>query len=414
MIGIENKDSSFFTIESPDITLENQDFSKDLISLTLTEKTGSMPQGTLQFYDPKNYYSRVLRTGARLLISWGYKNTFETPDSLIAKKLNLDEVSGNLVRRGYEGFVSSPSGSAGRDGVILFNCNFTSFGFRGEEASKIYSSGTKQSVISQAFDDLGISSTKRLIDFSLGNDKVTTDQYVRQDETTFAFLNRLAIEWRALFHVGFSPEGESVGIFIDEAKVGNVQMPIWFLKATGVSNVIGYKGKLNNIISYTWSSSESETGIGDNVRLDIVDGKIIFRRYVAEEEKVVTYRLDEKKIQEVYEDSSNQGLGQQIKLTQELLSKNDFEQIKKFFIPVESTTAPSGYGYRIKAEMIGNPLYIPGNVIKINNGLPDRLGGTQSKWYLQTVTHTINRSGYFMSIEIVDVFNLSPIGQVIR
>ena len=60
--------------------------------------------------------------------------------------------------------------------------------------------------------------------------------------------------------------------------------------------------------------------------------------YVAEEERVVTYRLDEKKIQSVYSEESNQGLEQQIKLTQDLLSKNDFEQIKHFFTPVESTT----------------------------------------------------------------------------
>ena len=413
-IGILNKDSSFFTVESPDITLENQDFSKNLISLTITEKTSAMPQGALQFYDPKHYYSRILRTGARLRISWGYKSYFETPDSLLAKTLNFDEVTGELVRRGYEGFVSSPTGGGSGDGIITYNCNFTAFGFRGEKESKIHSTGTKASIVSKAFDALGISETKRLIDFSFGTDKVTADRYIRQDQTTFAFLNRLAIEWRAFFHVGFSPDGESIAIFIDEARIGNENLPKWILGATGKSNIIGYKGELNNVISYTWNSSESESGIGDNVRLDIVDGQIIFRRYVAEEERVVTYRLDEKKIQDVYSDNTNQGLEQQIKLTQDLLSKNDFEQIKHFFTPVESTTAPSGYGYRINCEMIGNPLFIPGSIIKINNGFPDRLCAEQSKWYMQTVTHKIDRAGYFMSIEVVDTFNLSPVGLVIR
>ena len=412
-IGIENKDSSFFTIESPDVTLENQDFAKDLISLTISEKTGMMPNGTLQFYDPKHYYSRILRTGARLRISWGYKKTFSTPDSLLAKTLNFDEVTGDLTRRGYEGFVSSPTGGGSQDGVVTYNCNFTALGFRGEDTSKIYSSGTKASVIAQAFDDLGISSTKRLIDFSLGNDKVTDDKYVRQDETTYAFLNRLSIEWHALFHVAFSPSGESVAMFIDEAKVGNVQFPAWVLKARGISNVIGYKGVLNNVISYTWSSSESENGVGDNVMMDIIDSQIVFRRYVAEEEKVISYRLDEKKIQQIYADS-NLSILELVKKTKELLSKNDFEQIKHFFTPIESTTAPNGFGYSIKAEMIGNPLYIPGSAIVINNGFPDRLGGIQSKWYLQGVTHKIGRSGYFMSIEVVDVFMLSPIRQPIR
>lgn len=412
MIGIENKDSSFFTVESPDISLVDNDFSKNLISLSIMEKTGAMPQGQLQFYDPKHYFSRILRTGAELIISWGYKKFGISPDSLIQSKINLDEVSGDLVRRGYRGFISSPSGGASNKGTVTYNCNFTAFGFRGEEKSKIYSSGTKRSVISQAFDEIGISSVKRLIDFTLGSDSVTADKYVRQEESTYAFLNRMAIEWKALFHVAFSPDGTPVGIFIDANKIGKTALPAWVLNASGQSNVIGYMGELNNVISYKWTSNESESGIGDNVKMDIVDGQMIFRRYVAEEEKVITYRLDQKKIQAAYTDAND--LGSQAKLTKELLSKNDFEQIKHFFTPIESTTAPNGFGYRINAEMIGNPLYIPGNEIKINNGFPDRLGGSQSIWYLSTVEHKIDRSGYMMAIEVMDVFNLSPIGLAVR
>ena len=85
-------------------------------------------------------------------------------------------------------------------------------------------------------------------------------------------------------------------------------------------------------------------------------------------------------------------------------------KIKHFFDPVESSYAPQGFGYRITCDMIGNPLYIPSSQIKINNGFPDRLGGNQAIWYLDKVSHTINKSGYSMKIEIVDVFTLSPIG----
>lgn len=410
MIGLENRDSSFFTIESPDIGLSDVDFNKNLISLTISEKMSAIPQGSLQFYDPDHYFSRILRTGVTLRISWGYRNLNDTPDSLIAKKLNFDEISGQLVRRGYEGFISSPTGEGSSDGVSRYNCNFTSWGFRGEETSKPYTEGTKSTVISQAFDDIGISQDKRLIDFTLGNDKITPDKYVRQDETTYAFLTRLSIAWRTLFHVAFSPKGEYVGIFIDHNKIGTTNLPSWVLESGGLSNAIGWKGELNNVKSYTWSSSESESGIGDNVRLDIVDGQIVFRQYVAEQETVVTWRLDQKKIQDAFAGASTEGLDSQVKLTKELLSKNDFESIKHFFTPVEQLTAPNGFGYRINCDMIGNPLYMPGNLIVVNNGFPDRLGGKQSKWYLNSVTHKIDRSGYNMTIEVVDVFNLSPIG----
>jgi hypothetical protein len=407
-IGLENKNSSFFTVESPDVQLNDIDFSKNLISLNITEKLGGLPQGSLSFFDPNHYFSKILRTGVRLIISWGYKNNLDSPEFLIEKKLNFDEITGDLIRRGYQGFVSSPTGDGGKDGRIKYNCNFSAFGFRGEQASKLYTTGSKSTVISQAMDDIGI--IKKYIDFTLGGDRVTSDRYIRQDESTFAFLNRLAIEWQAFFHVAFSPDGNPVGIFIDKNKIGKTSLPAWVLNARGKSNVLGYKGELNNVISYKWSSNESESGIGSNVRLDIVDGQIQFRQYAAEEEKVITWRLNQKKVQEVFADASVDGLDSQIKLTQELLSKNDFEQIKRFFIPVEQSTAPDGYGYRLNCEMIGNPLFIPGNLAVINNGFPDRLGGKQSKWYMHSVNHKIDRSGYMMNTEIVDVFNLSPVG----
>lgn len=407
MIGIENKDSSFFTIESPDVELQEEDFEENLLSLSITEKMSAIPQGTLALYDPTHFSSRVLRTGVRLIISWGYRTLDFTPDSLLSEKLNFDEVRGSIVRRGLQGFVSSPTGGGSSGGVVTFNCNFTAFGFRGTEESKLYTTGTKRTVVEKAFNDLGI--VKRIIDFTLGSDAITPDKYYRQDESTYAFLNRLAIEWGALFHVTFDQSGSPVGIFIDPNKVGSVPLQAFALSAIGTSNILGYNGELSNVKSYKWSSSESERGVGDNVRADIVDGKIIFRRYVADDERVITYRLDQAKIQKEFSDTSS-GLFQRLKKANELLSKNDFEQVKHFFIPIEQSTAPSGYGYRIKADMIGNPLFIPGNLAVISNGFPDRLGGSQSKWYIQSVDHTIDSSGYNMSVEIVDVFNLSPVG----
>jgi hypothetical protein len=412
MIGIENKDSSFFTIESSDVSLTGTDFNKNLISLSITERSAGMPTGTLTFYDPKHIFSRILRTGVSLAISWGYRNQNADIGSLLSKKLNFDEVTGGLIRRGLKGFISSPKGKGNSSGVVTYDCNFTAYGFRGEKQSKIYDSGTKKDVISLAFNDLGVSPIKRLIDFTLGQDTVSSIKSIRQDESTFLFIQRLAKEWRALFQIGFSPAGETIALFIDPNKLNTTQYQTWALGAIGLSNIIGYKGEINNEISYSWSSNESESGVGDNVKLDIVDGKIIFRKYSAEQKKVITYRLDIEKIQDVYNDADN--FDQQIKITKELLSKKDFESIKHFFIAEQSSTAPTGYGYRINCEMIGNPLVSPPNQVIINNGFPDVLGSSDSIWFFENVTHNINNSGYKMSVEIIDVFTLSPIGMAIR
>lgn len=410
MIGIENKDSSFFSIESNDIALNNKNFEKNVLSISITEKESAMPQGSLSFYDPDDWFSGILRTGINLKISWGYKKSGLSIDSLLSKKLNLDEVSGSLIRRGMEAIISSPSGEGSQDGRKIFNCNFTALGFRGIDQSKIFTTGKKKDIINNSFDDLKIKT--KYINFSLGDDSLNIDTGVRQDEPTFAFLNRLAKEWRCLFHVGFSPLGNTVGIFVDANKIGDSVYTSLLHNATGSSNIIGYKGELNNVLSYTWSSSESESGIGDNTRLDIIDGQIVYRRFEAKEEQTITYRLDIKKIQEVYKNVDD--LTSQLNITKELLSKKTFEQIKHFFTPIKSTTAPAGYGYRIQCNMIGNPLFSPPNQIKINNGFPERLGGSQSKWYCQSVTHNIDKSGYNMNAEIVDVFTLSPIGLAVR
>jgi len=409
MIGITNNDSSFFEISSDDINLDDNLMSKNLIKLSITEQRNSMTQGTLSFLDPNDIFSRILRTGVNLKISWGYRNNLLKQD-IVNNKFNVDEINGSLIRRGLEGFISSPSGGGSNKGVITYNCNWTAFKFRGLDESKVYSSGTKKDVISQIFDKIGVSASKRFINFDVSNDQLNTDRSVRQDETDFQFLIRLAREWSALFSIGFSPKGEVVAVFMSTDKIGNNLMPSWMLNATGTNHAIGYKGDINNVISYTWKSNESENGTGSNVQLNFVDGKVVIKRFVAESEKVISYRLRPDRIREAINGAEIDGIIAQTKIVKDLLSANDFEQIKHFFDPYESTTAPQGFGYRISAKMFGNPLMIPPNQIIINNGFPDRLGGKQAKYYIDKVMHDIDRSGYKNNVEIVDAFSFSDIG----
>lgn len=409
MIGIINNDSSFFEISSDDITLDDNLMSKNLIKLSITEQRDSMTQGSLSFYDPNDTFSRIIRTGVNLKINWGYRDSLLKQD-IVNNKFNVDEINGSLIRRGLQGFVSSPSGGGSNKGVITYNCNWTAYKFRGLDESKVYSSGTKKDVINEIFNKIGVSPIKRAINFGVANDRLDTDRSVRQDETDFQFLIRLAREWSALFSIGFSPKGEVVAIFIDTDKIGNNSLPKWMLDATGNSHSIGYKGEISNVISYTWKSNESENGTGSNVQLSFADGRVILKRFVAEQEKVISYRLNPERIRQTINSTENDGIVAQTKIVKDLLSINDFEQIKHFFDPYESTTAPQGFGYRISAKMLGNPLMIPPNQIIINNGFPDRLGGKQAKYYIDKVTHNIDTSGYKNDVEIVDAFSISDIG----
>jgi phage protein D len=408
VIGLESNDNAFFTVESDDVNLQNNDYSRNLLSLSISEKKGRMPQGTLSFNDPQDLFSRILRTGARLKISWGYKKGVVTPESLLTQRLNFDEITGDIQRRGMEVQVNSPSGGGAQNGQKTYNCNFFALGMRGDDSARTWTEGTKADVIATIFDELGILPTNRIIDFTIGTDALNYNQGVRQNESNFMFLSRLALEWRTLFHIGYNQAGQMAGIFVDQNKIGDPRYNQLFLSATGTSHVLGYKGELSNVISYSWDSAESQSGVGDNVKVEVVDGKITFRRFVAEQQKTITYRLNQQRIKEVYENSES--IQDSLRITKELLSVQDFEQVKHFFDPVESSTAPFGYGYTIKAKLLGNPLMAPPNKIKISNGFPDVLDNSGAFWYIQTAKHTISRSGYFTDLEIIDVFTLSPVG----
>lgn len=409
-IGLKGADNSFFTVESDDIALTDRVISQDIKSITITEKMDGLPTGTLTFNDPSHIYSRIFRTGAPLKISWGYRDQDTSPDSLIEKQINFDEVTGSLVRRGLEVFVSSPSGGGSAGGEITYQCNFTAYGFRGGKDSRTFETGSKADVIKKVFDELGVSEGKSYINFQNGIDRLGSNRSVRQDETNYRFLTKLAREWRALFQISFTPDGQAAAVFIDPDKIGKIPWAFWTTGAQGKSHVLGYKDEISNVISYSWSSNEGESGVGESVQVEFVDGQPVFRRFVAEQETVISYRLIPERIQEAF-DQTEGDFEDNIQLAQELLSAKDFEEVERFFEPIESTTAPSGYGYRIKAKMLGNPLYCPPNEIKINKGFPDRLGGDKSKYYLNTVTHTIDQSGYKMDVEVVDVFTLSPTGE---
>lgn len=411
--GLNNRDSVFFTIESPDVSLNEKNLSRYLEEFSITEALNEIPTGTLRFNDPDNTLSHILRRGARIKLSWGYKEFGIELQSLLPIALNFDEVTGPLIRRGYEVYIYNPSGGGDQNGKVTYNCNFTALNFRGTVSTKEYTTGTKRNVVVQAMTEIGVNPLFQYINFTYQSDAVTAGKSIRQDESTYAFLTRLALEWGAVFYLCFLPTGGIGGVFVHPYVLKNNNIiPLWVNKSIGKSHMFGYKDEISNVISYTWTSNEGENGIGDNVNVEIINGEIVFKRFVAENETVTTYKLDVQKLQNEYKDLNND-LEATTKFTKELLSKKTFEQIKHYFIPCESSTAPQGYGYSIKAHMIGNPLLSPPNQIRLNKGFPSQLGGTQSIWYLRSVTHTISNAGYFSDIEVIDVFNISPVGLVI-
>lgn len=415
MAGLSNKDSSFFEIRSPDVEVDEEIATSDLITLSINEKMYELTTGTLQLYDPNHVYSRILRLGVRLRLAWGYTNMDTNPRSLLGPIQNLDQFNGAIERRGLEVFVEAPSGAGSQQGVNTYSCNFTSLGWRGEAQVRVFDAGTYADVVRTVLTDLGVPTGNQDVRFPLGNTEITEETAVRQTEGNFAFLTRLASrEWRAFFCMNYSPSGQLHAMFVDPSNLGSSPYQNAVMGAFGKSNLLDYKGLVNNVISYTWRNNAGRSGTGDAVQIRIVDGQPTFTRYNAEEQKVVTWQLRPERIEAELERRGNDaGLAGQAALTRDLLGAASFEEVQRFFEPIEQKTAPQGYGYELSVKMFGDPLVMAGNLVTFGEGFPDVFGSAQTNWYIRGVNHNVSRSGYMMDVSINDAYSFSPTGTVL-
>ena len=135
-----NHDGAYFDVTSDDVKFEHV-AREDVISLDVVEEMAKMDTGSIQLLDPNHVYSRIIRPGAKLKISWGIRNLGQVP----------------IERSGVEVMVNSPSGGGEANGQVTFNCNFAALGFRGDNKTKWYESGTKADVVAEVFSRMGIS-----------------------------------------------------------------------------------------------------------------------------------------------------------------------------------------------------------------------------------------------------------------
>jgi len=92
---------------------------------------------------------------------------------------------------------------------------------------------------------------------------------------------------------------------------------------------------------------------------------------------------------------------------------NDFDQIERFFEPIEGSTVPDGVGLEMAIQTLGSVRYVVGSTAEFGFGFPDRFGSDDLVFYLKGVSHTVDRSGYKCACQIVDVYTISPTGQIV-
>jgi hypothetical protein len=410
-----NFDSHFFKIETPDIKELDPfggDVSKYVTSFEVTEEIGRMMHGSISLLETDHdLFGKVLGMGKKINVKWGYKNLDLSGQTAYTKMNNTREVFGKGIAQRYaKAIIKEPSGGGDQRGIKMYNCNFVSYDMFGWK-SKIFDAPglTKMVVIQQVLLDMQI--TLSFIKFTRGKEMVYGDTAIRQDNSSnFRFLNQMATEWRCLFRIGYNQAGIAVALFCDYDDDNSIKQ---FFTSTiggiGDSILLEYKFGKANVKSYSWSHSESANGTGDNVRMNLVNGQPQIIRTVATSETVTAYKLDVDKIKNEFAAVASNP-SSVMKHASDLMQNQTMEELvaKKYFIPYTSSTAPQGIGFSINVDCIGNPLCTAPARIKFGEGFPGILKNKKGLiFYVQSVTHKIDSSGYNMSLKILDSYTFT-------
>lgn len=406
--------NSFFTIAMPQYTMGltmNAISPDDVISLSVVEELGKSIQGSLELNDPEQMYARILRLNAQMQISFGYKALGVPLQSMFSEKA-ADSFTSYLERRGLNVIALNPSGSCGADGLSKFSCGFLSQGWFGEVYQKEYTSGSKFDCVSDTMTNMHSPINLQYIHFPTSGDKYDQNSCERQFETDFQFLNRLASDWRCTFHMGFTPDGRTFGMFYSEDFTEDASHWLFIMHGIPItSHVISWKyideGSSDmQAISYDWRNEEGENGEGDNVQIKYVNGAPVYQRYTMVNDKVALQTLDMDRVAKYAKDHPD---------IMPVINAVDFKSqvIQQFWTSSETTTAPNGVGYTISIHMFGNPALVAGTIVTLNKGFPSNLTTHNSKnikFIIRKITHTVSMQGYFMDLDVVDLATLSAVG----
>jgi len=426
LIGLSNRDSSFFEVIAPDLESNFRVLTSHIISFTVEEEIGQMLSGSIRLIDPDHIYSRIFRNGCKLICSWGYKKPDISGINILTKNTNIFGVG---YRQKVTGYVRSPGGGGGSNGLITYNVNFYGSEMNGIGSQTIHQEATKKDVVSVVLDNFGIKKQNQYINFALGDLKCT--EYTRpvQTENDFRFLLRCSKEWNAIFKIGQNSRGELLGLF---SEFGSKELEAFTKECSGATTAgsitLDYKTGSRNVKEYLWKNNMGMDGTGDNVQIVMINGQAVFHRYNAKTETVETWKLNPDKIEKALRDPKKTS-AQQMALMKDWMSAKIFKEVEWAFTPSKDTTAPQGAGYSMEAKLLGNAHVTAGiealfgdYVGDAGGGFPDAfqtrstVKGTEPKkrvkWWVTKASHTVDANGYNMDLEIVDAFTINGGSQV--
>ena len=416
-----NKDSSFFNIESPDLVFSpgvgksvTKLISESMLSFSVTEELGKITMGKLHINDNDQIYSRIFRNGMKFQLSWGYKQYGQNLSQASLGTKDPNELTGAGDRRGLECIIQSPGGSGSAGGVTDYNVTFYGDEYLGTKVRAVFTGITRKQVVEQLFLKLNIVST--FIDFESSSDMLTNSTSIRQWETDFNLLLRLANEWKSMFITTFSPSGAKMGLFIDPQKLDSQKVKSFIKISTG--SIKGYlrtlyynDGERSNVKSYTWKHNVGVSGQGDRVELKLINGRVVTHRYIAKTQDVTTYRLNMVKINKKY---ASKNAADRAALVKNATSVKTLPEAEWGFDAIESKTAPQGMGIEASVQMIGDPLLALPMEARFVGNFPALLQqsrgllGDLTRLFFRKITHNFTKSGgYQVTADIADAYTIT-------
>ena len=407
LASLQNFDSSFFSITSKDITKSG--LNEDIISFSYTEEISRYNSGILTVYDPDHYYSKVLRFGAALDISFGYL-TNDPLENIETFKNNPTQAFGTNKRMGIKAYIQNPKGNAGANGVVTFNCGFYGSEMLNSKQYRVHTGMSKKQLVEQLLLEIGC--VVPTVNFASGNELLDKNKQIMQRETNYRLLLRLAREWRVIFRISYTPIGLMSGVFISPQYLDVTALGQVLSGAIGGDSLyLEYREGEKNVLEYSWENHQGKSGSGDNVRIVTgADGKPSFIRYVAKGDTILAYKFNPDKVKARLKGAGS--FTKRLDTLKDWLNTKDFEKVKWAFDPVEMKTAPQGLGYSMSAKMIGKPLMSAPLKVYFGKGFPvfftpkSKKGGINS-FYCSKVVHNISQAGYKMDLEIADAYTAS-------
>jgi hypothetical protein len=424
MIGFTNRQSAYFSVgiqNSKSDTVPHY-LNSQIVSFSITEEMSKIITGSINMHDDQDIAkNRILVSGTPITIGWGYKQPDQSIKAAFATKDNPNELTGGLQRDGIKAFVLNVSGGGDEQGDMTYNANFMGSEVYSGLKRKIYDNGTRKDIIVDVLTRMGIRPENQKINFKNGSLPINNGVTVVQNEPNFQFLNRMALYNRALFSIAHGPVG-AVALFADSTTPETQDFVKSVGRSQGNSILLNYKfGIANNVMSYTFEQATGDS-CGDSAQIQMIGGAISMRRFKAETQTVVDYRMDPDKIAAYLKDF---GLKDKAAAMKKLMddSYNNQELVyKNYFHEVLSTTAPQGYGWSVKVKLLGNPLITAPMRVVFGAGFPELMHSKSGKnigsmaeaarmqkadFWVSSVTHSISRDGYFCELDIKDSLTIT-------